>query len=194
MTILEEALSKGMKGAHKSYCRMSDGYWLDHAPEHFIQVLVALEIAKHGYAVFPDVSYKRTQEEFEVLEQKTGKGKARAYFNLGQRPDLLIWRKTTGAIYGVVEIKRAWSLPPISRDAIKIENAMRSELRPENGYVLVYSTSYPNRKEKNPTQLLEDRFDCWSVRLKWKLLECYVTKPEDGETWGFCLLKWQDKI
>jgi hypothetical protein len=59
MNSLEACIMSGAGKARIHYERMTGGYWLSHAPESFLQVLVALEIERAGYAVYIDTSIRK---------------------------------------------------------------------------------------------------------------------------------------
>jgi hypothetical protein len=64
MNKIEKCILDGMRNAHDKYFDMT-GYWLHHAPEHFIETLVALRIAEEGCFVFTNASISKIRSEYE---------------------------------------------------------------------------------------------------------------------------------
>ena len=111
---------------------MADGHWLSHAPESFLQSEVARQIAGDGYTVYIDCSGKRTKAEM-------GPTRGRPPINLGQRFDISVWYKHKDELWAVIEIKRAWGITSVRKDANKIEHDATLKHRAHAGYILVYS-------------------------------------------------------
>jgi hypothetical protein len=115
MNQLEESILRGAKKAHKLYEEMTGGWWLAHGPESFFQTVVALEIKELGYYVWIDASHKKLRDGAKKEIGQPDK-------NGLQRPDISVWFKTSDKLRAAIEIKRAWSLGPIYKDAKKYKN------------------------------------------------------------------------
>jgi len=64
MNALEKEIHSGMLYAHKKYVEMTD-YWLSHAPESYITVVVAQQIVrKLDFSVYIDTSLKKILSPF----------------------------------------------------------------------------------------------------------------------------------
>jgi hypothetical protein len=179
MNSLEACIMTGAGKARSYYARMTDGYWLSHAPESFLQVLIALEIQKAGYAVYIDASIRKMKMDFDALP-------GRPASNLRTRPDIAVCHKHVSGLRAVIEIKRAWNLAPIQRDATKVARYLRQCGAPKVGYLLVYSEA----KGKNRVDTLENRFRIWAHRISWQLLTLRTGVSEiDDWAWGMGLLR-----
>jgi len=191
MTIIEDAIVRGAVKSYKAYIGMT-GYELYHAPEHFIETMIALELCASGYYVFSNASLRKIREDIEESNSKAKKmdnlaaGSAIRKLALrhgAKRPDLTVFRKTSSAIAAVVEIKRSWSFRPVKMDAEKIERIAESkEIEPQNGYIVVYSDA----KRMNT---LPNTFENWAKRTGWTLHTAKIlTKRREEWQRGFCVL------
>ena len=102
---------------------MSDGWWLYHAPESFIQSHLALHIAHNGeFCVYPECSPKRWKASVSRGNGTKPRGRPFSAHNK-KRFDLVIWRKSGKRPRAIVEIKRAVYASPLVEDAGKIVEA-----------------------------------------------------------------------
>jgi hypothetical protein len=169
----------GARKARSHYERMTGGYWLWHAPESFLQVLVAQQIAKAGYSVYIDASIKKMKLDFDALP-------GRPAANLRTRPDISVWYKNNSGLKAVIEVKRAWSLAPIQTDATKVAKYLGQCSALKTGYILAYTEA----KGKNRANTLENRFDNWATSISWKLLDMRIGVSEsDDWAWGMGLMR-----
>lgn len=189
---IETALLAGLKKAYKDYFAISDGQWLSHGPEHFIEVVVAQTLMKHRYHSYINSSNGKTFRDIADDETlaKGPKEISRVLAGLGsQRPDLTIWHKVAGTVNAVVEIKRAWSAHPVVKDCQKLEKMFQCDLEPKNAYMLVYTSAGESKRTKNPRELIKKRFEAWKEATGWSCVENYISHNSKNGAWGGCLLK-----
>ena len=179
MNDLENLIQRGVINAHRQYQKMTD-YWLSHAPESFLTVVIAQEIVKANYAVYIDTSLKRI-----LKDATTHKGAIPSA--LGNRSDISVWYRTKDSIRAAIEVKRAYSAPPVSRDAKKLARIVGLKKGPKTGYIVAYSES----KSRYQIDTLNTRFRNWSTLTGWQLISSYVDKEKDSDNWnwGFCILR-----
>jgi hypothetical protein len=176
MNAFEETIVEGAIRADKAYYKMS-GHWLSHAPESFLQSLIAQAIAKQGYFVYMDRSISKILTDHDNLKSATaGEG-------LTKRPDISVWLKTKNQLKAVIEIKRSWRSHPIKRDVARNRIILKSHYGPRSAYVL----GYCERKSENT---LDQCFDNWAKATSTELVHKHIDNREHEKwRWGFCLLR-----
>lgn len=177
---LELAILDGAVSAQRLYEKTTGGWWLSHGPEAFLQVMVAKHVAEMtSHSVYIDCSLKKIQAEI-------GRGRGRPANNAGTRPDLSIWHKSSATVRAAIEIKRAWNIVGLRKDAKRLETLLKQALAPDSAYLLVYSEA----RGKVKTQTLSGRFAAWQEALGWQLVGSAIDPKDDGEwVWGICLLR-----
>ena len=205
MNDLEELILEGVCKVHKEYAYVSDGWWLYHAPESFIQSHLASHIAhKGGFCVFPECSPKRWKASID--ENNGVKPIGRPFRKHDKkRFDLVIWRKKVERPRAILEIKRAVSTGPLLEDVRKIlkykNEAQSYGIR--TAYILVYSEAKRGKTKKitgKPT--LERRFVEWVTELNkicknkakalcvsWETHEPRGQHEESRWAWGVALYR-----
>lgn len=94
MNDLEELIIKGVSKAQNEYEKVSDGWWLYHAPESFIQSHLASYIARKGeFCVFPECSPKQWKESIDEGNGAKPKGRPFSAHDK-KRFDLVVWFKS----------------------------------------------------------------------------------------------------
>ena len=63
MNQLEKAIIDGARAAQKKYQKMTEGWWLSHGPESFIEYAVAMKVARKGFSVYPEASLKKIRQD-----------------------------------------------------------------------------------------------------------------------------------
>ena len=120
---LENCIINGVPKIQRLYNKVSDGWWLYHAPESFIQSHLALHIAHNGeFCVYPECSPKRWKASVSRGNGTKPRGRPFSAHNK-KRFDLVIWRKSGKRPRAIVEIKRAVYASPLVEDAGKIVEA-----------------------------------------------------------------------
>ncbi|WP_145960679.1 hypothetical protein [Acidiferrobacter sp. SPIII_3] len=160
-----------MSKIQRLYNKVSDGWWLYHAPESFIQSHLALHIAHNGeFCVYPECSPKRWKASVSRGNGTKPRGRPFSAHNK-KRFDLVIWRKSGKRPRAIVEIKRAVYASPLVEDAGKIvdygKEAQFFGIR--TAYILAYSEARQNGKKAprhSGTKKLEQRFKAWSENLR----------------------------
>jgi hypothetical protein len=163
MNDLEHAIVQGACRAQEMYQKMTEGHWLSHAHESFLQVFVALELhSKLGNSVYMDTSVKKTQRD----EENPRRG--RPPNNIRQRPDISVWYRSSDTLRAIIEAKLTFSghVGRIQDDATKVETLVKQK-RAGSGYLLVYSEANGDERE----QELQDRFRHWATEIDWSLLD-----------------------
>ncbi len=181
ITALEKSILRSVPTAQREYKALTDGWWLWHAPESFLQVIVAQRVAKETkHVVYIDASMRR-------IEREIGRGRGRPAKNAGQRPDILVWHKTSATLRAVIEIKRTASFQPIQADAKKMDQWLKRPQGPKTAYILAYSEA----KGEKRTTTLRERFDKWETGTSWQRIGSIVhDDPDDPEwAWGIVLMR-----
>ena len=183
-THLGERISDGVKEAHSRYERMT-GWWLQHAPEHFLQNEVARSIWEKGNGndVYIDASNTKVRADAEA---KTKRGWPKK--DSGKRFDISVWHRSKNTLKAVIEIKHGERtlFTRVKKDAKRIEDAAKCPNAASVGYILVYSV-------KKNKEGIETDFRTWKKELgsKWTLASHFVTKPHNEDwAWGFALLRF----
>lgn len=188
MKRFEGILIRSVGVAHKEYIKISGGYWLWHAPEFFIQVVMAQELSNAFYKVYMDIPNKRIREDHpsEGVE-----------FSLddANRPDLTVWHKSKNLKFSVkakIEIKKTRLLKDVKNDVDKLRKNIEHGMATKTGYVVVYTEI----KEKNHVSKLEKRFKDWATNCKVKLVNFHIDpiieydkEKKKKWAWGACILK-----
>ena len=181
MNALEKVIIRSAINAQETYMDMSDGEWLSHGPELFLQCEIARAIWKNGFWVGIDSSTKKTRG---YLQEQRG---ARA-LNSRKRFDIVVWHKSGRApsLRAAMEIKRAYTIGPVRADADKLKKHLQQRGSAKTAYLLVYSEALGNRGLKT----LEGRFNRWARDLAWTMVNYATEDPDNSEwVWGVCLLK-----
>jgi hypothetical protein len=179
LDLLEKNICDAIKKAHKRYEQIT-GYWLFHAPEHFLQNFIFLEIAK-SWEVYPEATRKKISE---------GMGKS----PVGRPPsakfryDLVIWNKSSDKLRAVVEIKRCLSASQtVQKDADRIRNALKGQQKAKAAYLLLYS-EVPIKKGSDA---LIQRFYGWSKKLDLHIVQATCLSQDEDSGWicGYSLMR-----
>lgn len=197
MNSLEKTLLDATKRAWEKYEQMTDGWWLSHAPESFLQNFVALHLARtHDHSVYPECSPKKIREDL------WGPIKGRKPNNQQQRFDVVVWWKTKAFVRAVIEIKRAYTTAPIQKDRQKISDYLKQAQAKDVrcGYLLVYSEAAQNlaqRKKSNGRSTLVARFKKWGPEIGAELVGYDVRTPrmtEDGKQWSWGVALYRVRV
>src|SRR5579884_710646 len=183
MNQLEAHILKGAIKAQKLYREMTDGWWLWHGPESYLQTIVAQELSKSGHNIYMDTSIKKI-----LKEVKRGPGRPATYER--QRPDISVWHKDDlETLRAAIEVKRAMNFDTIRQDAKKIERYLSHKKAAKTGYVLCYSEA-----TRRHADLLGSRFQRWVKTLgpKWSLACNHIdpSKDDANRVWGVALLRY----
>jgi hypothetical protein len=180
-----------VKKAHCDYKKISGGYWLWHAPEFFIQVIIAQELSKASYTVFIDTPNKRIRADHPGEGTEISQDDA-------NRPDLTVWHKSKNSELSVkakIEIKKTYKLKDVKSDVDKLRNNIEFGKATKTGYVVVY-TETPVISGKDYNDTLQERFDGWSKNCNVELLERHIDPKTEYDkekkkkwAWGFCILR-----
>lgn len=186
MTKLEKRIHSAMLSAHKEYLAMTD-YWLSHAPESYITVMIAQAVTKLGYNVYIDTSLKKILND----QNKNQRGnKKKLSPSLSKRSDISVVFKSKRETLAAIEVKRAaYYFDPVRRDTEKLDQLIGVEGGAKNGYVVAYSEAKYHEKKDT----LENRFADWAKKANWALVSYHTDPLGDDEhwVWGFCILRSQ---
>jgi hypothetical protein len=185
MNALESSIMLGAIKAQIDYSKMTDGWWLSHGPESFLQIELARKIAKLGHAVYIDASIKKVRSDLG------SRGRGRPSKNSTQRFDISVWHKADVSLRAAIEIKRAHAFESVKRDARRLVRYLRQKKSAKTAYILVYSEA----KGKKARETLIRRFRNWAVRLSWKLVGARVTHPRGYDwAWGVAVLRHKNEV
>lgn len=179
MNKLEDAIHSAMLAAHDEYLNMTN-YWLSHAPESYITVMIARAIAQLDYSIYIDTSLKRVLADYAKI-----KGHLPA--SLSKRSDISVWFKGGLAVRAAVEVKKAYHVAPILKDTEKLGAIIGLVHGPKTGYVVAYSEA----KYHESKDTLAKRFKGWADTTNWRLVTSYTDtiKDDNNWVWGFCILR-----
>jgi hypothetical protein len=177
MNQLEKAIIDGTRTAQKEYQKMTEGWWLSHGPESFIEHAVAIKVARIGFSVYPEASPKKIRLDLKAPPR------GRPAKNLGQRFDIVVWYKTTNKIRAIIEIKRAWSIRSLRGDRTKVANFLRQKRGAHAGYLLAYTEAKGTRCETT----LSRRLDYWADHFECTLAGKHIDPERDAAQWGWCI-------
>lgn len=206
MNGLEETILSSVEKVQDEYEYVSDGWWLYHAPESFIQSHLASRIARKGeFCVFPECSPKRWKDSVNEEDGAKPRGRPFSAHNT-KRFDLVIWFKSGKRPRAIVEIKRATNVSPLLADVKKIlkykKEAQSFGIR--TAYILVYSEAKRNTKRApfhSGRKKLEKRFKEWEDALvekcDGKAVSCVGVRAHEPQgqdrdwqwSWGVALYR-----
>jgi len=180
MSQLEKAVIDGAKTAQKDYGDMTEGWWLSHGPESFIEHTIAIKVRKQGFWVYPEASPKK------IMEERNDRPKGRPPRNLGQRFDLVVWDKSDDNIRAIFEIKKAWNITSLRGDRKKIATFLNRNEYVKSGYLLAYTEAKGGRR----AETLSNRLAYWAEGLNCALVGTHIDAQGDGESgWAIGLLR-----
>jgi hypothetical protein len=172
MNQLEKAIIDGVWTAQRQYQKMTDGWWLSHGPESFIEHFVAVAVARKGFSVYPEASPKKIMKEFDTPPR------GRPANNFGQRFDIVVWLKSAEEVKAIIEIKRAWSIKSLRVDRRKVATFLRQG-HARAGYLLAYTEAKSEAK-------LQEHLKYWAYELNCKLVGRHIDSQED-EKWQWAI-------
>jgi hypothetical protein len=190
---LEKGIISAAKDAAVSYSQMTGGYWLWHAPEHFLQNEVARAIWKEGFYVFVDTSGDRVRADLVgVRGRRPGTGR--------KRFDISVFYKHGNKVRAVIELKTraTYSVTATAQDAKKIENHFKNANHATSGYLLVYGEA-DSAQRPNAEKSIETRFaTTFPKRLgpQWQLVtfflgpDKYVDEKRRHHAWAIALYRF----
>jgi hypothetical protein len=179
MNSLEKEILKAASECNEMYFALSGGHGIYHAPESVIHALIAINMIHLGNAIYIDTSLKKIRQDMPLASGRIPK-------NIRTRPDLIVWNKSTATIRAAIEVKRAWTITPISKDVDKLRMHMRHANSAKSGYILVYTDFVgAKRLEKLPKKLIR-----WKNDLGINLIGQIVKDEKEYEVcWCFALYK-----
>lgn len=179
-TQIEDRILAGAVEAQKNYLNMTS-YWLDQAPESFINVHVGLSVAKGDYYANVDTSVKKLNKDI----QKKGSNSGRKLRFEKERPDIAIWYKSKNELTAIVETKKAFNCGVLEKDLKKLKRHLSHRHSAKRGYLLVFTTSGKKSDDKRDAacvcDLLADKLDRWGEKLGISLVASEICRPKD--TW-----------
>lgn len=189
MNKLEKSIIDGALKAQYDYKEMSGGWWLSHAPESFLQVIIAQQLAQ-SHSVYIDATIKK-------LRSDTVPTPGRPSRNFRKRPDIAVWYKDDVTLRAIIEIKRAWNFAPVYSDAQKIKNILKSKNFVKVGYLVIYSEIMKKLNCRNSSvesiAIMQERFENWTGKLgpMWSLLHVHIDPSNNNSDWiwGIGLLR-----
>ncbi len=184
MQQLNAAILNAAVHAQNRYEAISD-YWLWHAPESYLTNYVANGIGRKKWQVWPEASPRK------IIVDADGSKRGRRAKNRNRRFDIVVWHKASSTLKAIIEVKLAWSVNSLMRDAEKIrkqQNAKRASARA--GYLLVYSEARHEAEKRTGAATLKRRFKKWAKALDANLRGMRLRAPR-GEpwAWGFALFR-----
>lgn len=202
-TTLEKCLLASVKSAQKQYRDMTGGYALWHAPESFVQMVVARNVNKQlGVLVYPEC----TPDGFSRDANRARRPGRPPKINTQQRFDLVIWWKGDSQPRALVELKLTYAtMDSVIQDARKLIAFRKEAARIEglrHGYLLVYNSAYRNENVKKIRQgklTIEERFSATTAKLKllgFHFVHHRISKdklffPSDEKLFAYGIAVWR---
>ena len=196
MNKLEECILKAVRKAQNSYLDMTGGdtteggWWLRHAPESYLQTVVAQSIFRRlKHRVYIDSSLKKIRSD----QKKRGRP---AQANAAKRPDLAIWHKSRSVVRAIIEIKIAWNKEAILEDSKKLIEISNSKTR-KKLYILAYSeVKIYNNNDKDARKKLRGNLTDWKPDNKWSRIIGNIPKSncDEERCWGAALYRCDNKL
>ena len=145
-TKFEKALLDAAVDAWKFNYKMTGGAYLYYTHESFLQNYIAIKIFKsQRFCIYIDASPRKIRNGSDSTSKKPPS-------NMAQRFDLVFWHKTKNQAKAIVEIKRAWSQPPVIKDVKKLLKYIdKKDAGGAAGYVLYYTDTIEKKKPKTPS-------------------------------------------
>ena len=181
--ILDAAIS-----AQRFHIEMTGGYYLWYSHESYLQNYIAIKTFENeGFYTSVDASPKKIRKDSDSISKRPPK-------NLGQRFDLVFWKKAKNQLKAIVEIKRSWNQTPVINDVKKVlEYITKKDAGGAAGYVLYYN--HDDTKDKG-AQVIIDRFNRVHNTMRNQLNLHGLTHPvdsyiceSDNPSWGFALFR-----
>lgn len=191
---LENAILRGALTAARKYEFMAD-YWLDRAPESFINIHVGLAMAGAGYYADVDASVRKVHRDIDNGTRRRGR---RVAFER-QRPDVSVWYKSDNTLLSIIETKKAYSSGGLKSDVVKLKKHLNHSRSAKLGYLLVYTESYVSKgNARDSIAQLQEKIRRWEKKLGLSLVgmrlcapaACYYGKSSGRWwSWGFALFR-----
>lgn len=181
-TKLDDLLLKSVQKANKEYEKMTGGYWLWHAPESYVQMILARDIAKElKVCVYPECTPTRIERD-AIKAIALGRPPK---VNKQQRFDLVVWWKNEARPRALIELKLTYaSMTGVLNDGKKLL-AYRSEAKKiqglKQGYLVVFNSAYRNNdntKKRQGRETIQNRFEKTTLDLgiNFKLVGQYISQ------------------
>ena len=186
MNQVEKLLCRSVVQAFERYEGIT-GYWLLHAPEHFLQNFLMLELGK-SRGVYMEATRRK------IADGVGRPPKGRPPHSPTTRYDLVLWDKTRNTLRAVIEIKRSLSLSaPLKKDAKRIRTAVAHRQavahgqKAKAGYLIVYSEA---TVKQHANKGLTEKLEGWSTALNLKLIHAAVFDTDDEDyVAGFAIMR-----
>lgn len=168
---------------------MAWGSYLTYSHESYLQNYIAIKMnekrgKRYRYPVYIDATPKKIYEKDEWPSD--------------MRFDLTFWWKDERKEKprALVEIKRAWSMPPVIKDVNKITNFRNKYDDQVTGYVLYLTGTIEKKEVQDAVQLIIRRFNKVNDTMHDELGLCGLVHSVDSHiyesgnhAWGFALYR-----
>jgi hypothetical protein len=179
---LENLLLKSVRKANKEYEKMTGGYWLWHAPESYVQMILARDITKElNVCVYPECTPNSIERD---AVKAVNRGRP-PLINKQQRFDLVVWWKNQTRPRALIELKLTYaSMTGVLDDGKKLL-AYRSEAKKleglKQGYLVVFNSAYRDgntMRQRQGRETIQSRFDDTTRNLgnDFKLVAQYISQ------------------
>lgn len=185
----EKAILNAAMDAWKFHYEMTGGAYLHYTHESFLQNYIAVNLfTEKGFYVYVDPSPQKIRDgsKPDAIGKKPPKN-----LNLRERYDLVFWLKTEDRVKAIIEVKRAWSMPPVMKDVKKVSGYLKTkDGRGVSGYVLYYTDA------RNP-KFIDRRFQAVNDEMKkslkkqgrFGLVGKCIYEEKDWDPYGFALFR-----
>lgn len=179
MNGFERAICAAVRRALDRYEAIT-GNWLFHAPEHFLQNFLLLDLGKER-GVYAEATRRKISHGLG-RPPRGRPPKART-----ARTDLVAWHKDRRrGLRAAIEVKRSWSCDAqLRRDADRIKKASAKGMA---GYLVVYS-EMPKNGGRNRPKDLRLRFSRWASRMGLRSLRSATMGYDDDWIAGYALMR-----
>jgi hypothetical protein len=168
-----KTIISGIKKAHKSYHKLSNGFWLDYAPEYFLTCTIANELCTMSGNEY--ITLEHNVKDAVGSAGAISRGKLHTSMRSNGRSDIVLW-------YGnecpkaIVEVKTP--LYSLNSEAVKdIERIEKVLIKNKDNNTFKYGifafyTSAKDNQKSNASEILGD----YEVRNKTGRINGIVTK------------------
>jgi len=131
-----EILSASLEGVNNSfrkYLKWSNGYWLNAAPESFIETEIANSLSK----IVPYLTLQDTVRSILENADADLRGPKPRNSALGRVDIIVWWQDETPRI--LIEVKKAWNDYALSYDAKRLRQLLKKDSTIQKGLIVAYT-------------------------------------------------------
>ena len=162
----------GVNSAFRKYHKWSNGYWLDSAPESFIESEIANSLSK----IVPYVTLQDTIRN--ILEDANADLRGQKPRNSASgRMDIIVWwANETPRI--LIEIKKAWDYNALNADSRRLKQLLKKDSSLQKGLIVAYTSA---KKSETIDNRFENMVNNSGIKLEQRIGP--KKRTDDKEIW-----------